>query len=124
MKTKNACPNDEQRKRVSIDELEEVLRLEAMDVLLTALHVDAETLYRLWIRPLIATGATMDIALTSIVRSCFQANYVPTHLFLIPVGARRLQFFVDAPQRHRGMVRQESQPQTRDRPPIVHSITP
>src|SRR6516162_6357575 len=36
MKTKNSWPNDKQRKRASIDELEEALRLEAMDVLLTA----------------------------------------------------------------------------------------
>jgi hypothetical protein len=74
MKTKNSWPNDKQRKRASIDELEEALRLEAMDVLLTALQVDAETLYRLWIRPLMAAGATMDVALTSIARSCFQPN--------------------------------------------------
>lgn len=65
---------DEQRKKMSIDELEDALRLEAMDVLLTALQVDAETLYRLWIRPLMAAGATMDVALTSIARSCFQPN--------------------------------------------------
>jgi hypothetical protein len=65
---------DEQRKKMSIDELEDALRLEAMDVLLTALQVDAETLYRLWIRPLMAAGATMDVALVSIARSCFQPN--------------------------------------------------
>lgn len=74
MKTKKSWPNDKQSKRASIDELEEALRLEAMDVLLTALQVDAETLYRLWIRPLMAAGATMDVALTSIARSCFQPN--------------------------------------------------
>ena len=74
MKTKNSCPNDEQRKRLLVDELEEALRLEAMDVLITALQVDAETLFRLWIRPLMAAGATMDVALTSIARSCFQPN--------------------------------------------------
>ena len=74
MKTKNSWPSGKQRKRVSIDELEEALRLEAMDVLLTALQVDAETLYRLWIRPLMAAGATMDVALASIARSCFQPN--------------------------------------------------
>jgi len=74
MKTKNSWPNDKQRKKVSIDELEEALRLEAMDVLLTALQVDAETLYRLWIRPLMAAGATMNVALTSIARSYRQPN--------------------------------------------------
>jgi hypothetical protein len=74
MKTKNSWPSDEQRKKVLIDEAEEALRLEAMDVLLTALQVDAQTLYRLWIRPLLAAAATMDVALVSIARSCFQPD--------------------------------------------------
>jgi len=65
---------DKLRKKITLDELEASLRLEAMDALLTVLDVDAETLHRLWIQPLMAAGASMDVALMSIARSCFQPN--------------------------------------------------
>jgi hypothetical protein len=74
MKTKKSWSDDELRRRISLEELEEALRLEAIDALLTTLQVDAQTLHRLWIQPLMAAGATMDVALTTIARSCFQPN--------------------------------------------------
>ena len=74
MKTKKSWLESELQKRISLDELEEALRLEAIDALLTALQVDAHTFYRLWIKPLMAAGATMDVALTCIARSRIQPN--------------------------------------------------
>ena len=74
MKTKKSWLEGELHKRISRDELEEALRLEAIDALLTTLQVDAHTFYRLWIKPLMAAGATLDVALTSIARSCVQPN--------------------------------------------------
>ena len=64
---------EELRNRITDAELE-CTRREAVNGLSIHLKVDAESLRRFWIRPLIEAGATMDMALASIAQSCFQPN--------------------------------------------------
>lgn len=75
------CPTAEQvekareelRNRITDEELE-CARHEAVNGLRIHLKVDPESFRRLWIRPLIEAGATMDVALACIAQSCFQPN--------------------------------------------------
>lgn len=64
----------ELRKRIMYEELESALRLEAVDTLTRLLNVDRDTLDRLWIRPLLAAGATVDEALACVAQSHVQPN--------------------------------------------------
>lgn len=64
---------EELRKRI-IDEELECARREAVNGLIIHLKVDAKNFRRLWIRPLIEAGATLDVALACIAKSCFRPN--------------------------------------------------
>ena len=64
----------ELRKRLVHEELESALRLEAVGHLITALHVDTAGFLRFWLQPLLAAGASLEIALASIAQSRFQSN--------------------------------------------------
>lgn len=59
--------------RIMDDELGS-LRREAVDGLMALLRVDRETFRTLWIQPLVAAGATLDMALACIAQSEFQPN--------------------------------------------------
>jgi hypothetical protein len=64
----------ELRKRLLDEELERALQREAVDGLAKLLKVDRETLRRLWIRPLMKAGATLEIALSAIAKTQLQPN--------------------------------------------------
>lgn len=64
---------EELRERIMDDELE-CVRREAVNGLRIHLKVDAGSFRRLWIRPLMQAGATLDVALQCIAQSCFQPN--------------------------------------------------
>ena len=64
----------ELRKRLIREELESALRLEAVGHLITALNVDTAGFLRFWLQPLLAAGASLEIALNGIAQSRFQPN--------------------------------------------------
>ena len=57
-----------------LDEELACARREAVNGLSIHLKVDPESFRRSWIRPLMEAGATLDMALTCIAKSCFQPN--------------------------------------------------
>lgn len=57
-----------------LDEELQCTRQEAVNGLAKYLKVDQKSFLRLWIRPLIEAGATLDMALTSVAQACFQPN--------------------------------------------------
>ena len=62
------------QKRIAREELESAYRLEALDHLIGALQLEPMDFQRMWIEPLVAAGATMDVAIACIVASYFQPN--------------------------------------------------
>ena len=62
------------RNRIAREELESAFRLEALDRLISVLPLEPTSFQRLWVEPLLAAGATMDVAIASIVASYFQPN--------------------------------------------------
>jgi len=64
----------ELRRRLIREELESTLQLEAVGHLITALNVDPAAFHRFWVQPLLAAGASLDIALACIAQSCSQPN--------------------------------------------------
>lgn len=62
------------RKRIAREELESAFRLEGLDRLISDLQLEPTAFQRLWIEPLMAAGATMDIAIACILASYFQPN--------------------------------------------------
>ena len=62
------------RERIAYEELESAWRLEALDRLISVLQLEPTSFQRLWVEPLLAVGATMDVAIASIVASYFQPN--------------------------------------------------
>jgi hypothetical protein len=62
------------REKLMHEELECVLRFEAVDRLMRDLNVDPENFAVLWVQPLLAAGASLDVALVSIAKSQFQPN--------------------------------------------------
>ena len=62
------------RERLIREELECVMRFEAVDRLMMDLNVDPESFRRLWVRPLLAEGVSLEVALVGIAKSHFQPN--------------------------------------------------
>ena len=62
------------RDRIAREEVESAWRLEALDRLITLLQLEPTAFQRLWLEPLLAAGATMDVAISSIAASYFQPN--------------------------------------------------
>ncbi len=62
------------RNKIEHEELESAFRLEALDRLISVLQLEPTSFQRLWVEPLMAAGATMDVAIASIVASYFQPN--------------------------------------------------
>ena len=62
------------RNKIAREELESAFRLEALDRLISVLQLEPTSFQRLWVEPLLAAGATMDVAIASIVASYFQPN--------------------------------------------------
>jgi len=65
---------EELRKRISREELEYSWRLEALDRIITFSQVDPTNFHRLWIKPLLAAGASLEVAIACIADSHFQPN--------------------------------------------------
>ena len=65
---------EELREELILQEELECARREAVTGLMAVLKVDPTNFCRLWIRPLMQAGATLDMALASIAQSCFQPN--------------------------------------------------
>jgi hypothetical protein len=62
------------RNRIAYEELESAWRLEALDRLIGVLELEPTSFHQLWVAPLLAVGATMDVAIACIVASYFQPN--------------------------------------------------
>jgi hypothetical protein len=62
------------RERIAYEDLECAWRLEALDRLISVLQLEPTAFQRLWVEPLLAVGATMDVAIACIVASYFQPN--------------------------------------------------
>ena len=60
--------------RIAREELESAWRLEALDRLISVLQLEPTAFQRLWVEPLMSAGATMDVAIASIIASYFQPN--------------------------------------------------
>ena len=75
-------PSDEQverlRKklhdRIASVELESSWRLEALDRLIVLLQMEPTAFHRLWVQPLLAAGATTEVAINCITASYFLPN--------------------------------------------------
>ncbi|HXY52759.1 MAG TPA: hypothetical protein VEI01_25160 [Terriglobales bacterium] len=65
---------EELRKRISREDLEYSWRLEALDHIITFSQVDPTNFHRLWIKPLLAAGASLEVAIACIADSHFQPN--------------------------------------------------
>ena len=65
---------EELRRRRMDEEFECAIRREVANGLMTYLRIDPETFLRLWIRPLMEAGATLDVALGCIAQSHFNPN--------------------------------------------------
>jgi hypothetical protein len=62
------------RDRIAHEELESSWRLEALDRLIVLLQMEPTAFHRLWVRPLLAAGATMEVAVACITASYFLPN--------------------------------------------------
>jgi hypothetical protein len=62
------------RDRISHEELEASWRLEALDRLIVLLQMEPTAFHRLWVQPLLAAGATTDVAIACIAASYFLPN--------------------------------------------------
>jgi len=60
--------------RIAHEELESSWRLEALDRLITLLQMEPTAFHRLWVQPLLAAGATMEVAIACITASYFLPN--------------------------------------------------
>jgi hypothetical protein len=60
--------------RIAYEEQESSWRLEALDRLITLLQMEPKAFHRLWVQPLIAAGATMEVAIACITASYFLPN--------------------------------------------------
>lgn len=60
--------------RIDREALECALRLAPVCYLIRALNVDSASFRRFWLQPLLAAGATLDVALVCIAQSHFLPN--------------------------------------------------
>jgi hypothetical protein len=60
--------------RIAYEELESSWRLEALDRLIVLLQTEPKAFHRLWVQPLLAAGATMEVAIACITASYFLPN--------------------------------------------------
>jgi hypothetical protein len=60
--------------RIDHEALECALRLPPVGYLIRALNVDSASFRRFWLQPLLAAGATLDVALVCIAQSHFLPN--------------------------------------------------
>ena len=65
---------EELSNKIKCEELECALRLQPVDYLIRALNVDPVSFRRVWVQPLLAAGATLEVALVCIAQSHFQPN--------------------------------------------------
>jgi hypothetical protein len=60
--------------RIAQEELESSWRLEALDRLIVLLQMEPTAFHRLWVQPLLAAGATTEVAIACITASYFLPN--------------------------------------------------
>ena len=60
--------------RIARAELESSWRLEALDRLIVLLQMEPTAFHRLWVRPLLGAGATMEVAIACITAAYFLPN--------------------------------------------------
>jgi len=60
--------------RIAHEELESSWRLEALDRLIVLLQMEPTAFHRLWVQPLLAAGATTEVAIACITASYFLPN--------------------------------------------------
>lgn len=62
------------RDRIAHEEVEFSWRLEALDNLIVLLQMEPTAFHRLWVQPLLAAGASMDVAIACITAAYFMPN--------------------------------------------------
>ena len=65
---------EELRDRISLEELEDALRLDVLGPILSASEVDPLAFDRYWIQPLLAAGLSRELAIACIADSCLRPN--------------------------------------------------
>jgi len=60
--------------RITHEEPESSWRLEGLDRLIVLLQMEPTAFHRLWVQPLLAAGATMEVAIACITASYFLPN--------------------------------------------------
>jgi hypothetical protein len=60
--------------RIVHEEIESSRRLEALDNLIVLLQMEPTAFHQLWVQPLLAAGATMELAIACITASYFLPN--------------------------------------------------
>lgn len=65
---------DEYRERLNREDLERRWKLEALDLLFSESNDDPDRFERLWIKPLLAAGLSLECALNVIVEARFHPN--------------------------------------------------
>jgi len=64
----------ELRARISCEEFNSFERLDALEEIVKYLHVDSAAFHRLWIRPLLAAGLSLEAAVARVVDCYCQPN--------------------------------------------------
>lgn len=64
----------ELRERISCEEFKPFERLAALEEIVKYSRVDSAAFYRLWIRPMLAAGLNLEVAIARVVDSYFQPN--------------------------------------------------
>lgn len=65
---------EEFRERLTREELERSWKLEALDCLFTESQEHPEKFHQQWIKPLMATGLSLESALTLLIEAHFRPN--------------------------------------------------
>lgn len=64
----------ELRERISCEEFNSFERLDALEEIVRCSRMDSATFQRLWIRPLLAAGLSLQVAIARVVDSYCQPN--------------------------------------------------
>jgi hypothetical protein len=61
-------------RQVSLEDVDSSWRLEALDRIVTVLQMDPAAFYQFWVQPLLAAGASPEVAYACIAESVLQPN--------------------------------------------------
>jgi hypothetical protein len=65
---------EELHRRIALEELENSWRMEGLDRIIALFQMDPAAFHREWVQPLLAAGASVEVAYACIAESCFRPN--------------------------------------------------